>query len=652
MVNSNSNPTLKNVTFSGNQATNNGGGMVNSSNFVRGPTLTNVTFSGNQASNGGGMYNDDSNPTIQNSILWGNTATISGPQVHLVSSTPSYTYSLIEGSGGSGAGWDTSLGTDGGNNIDTDPIFIGPVGASAAPTIDGDYRLQPGSPAIDAGDNDADTDTNTSGVQPLSATDLDGYARFVDDPDTADTGNGTAPVVDLGAYEVGVDLVLTKTAGQTEPSPGDTITYTLTLSNNGEFDTSTAIVSDTLPSGLSFVAGSLEIDGSPADDPTGATLADNLTVLTNTTVTMRFAVRVDADVLAGTIITNTAKATCNEDASLISSSAVVTVPMPSITVSVTPSTSSAEVGEEITYSYHFTNTGNVTLDPVVAIDTFGNVTLSTSSLAPGERATGTQTHLVTEDDLPTLANTVTLTGTTSTGIDVSDTASASVEVTSSPAIAISVAPDVSSAEAGDTITYSYRVTNTGNVLLDPVVAVDTLGTVTLDTSSLAPGAATNGTLTYTVQPSDPLGPLTNTVTVTGTTVLDTEATNTTSTTVQVTDTIAPAPPGAPTTTETNNPYPTVSGTAEPSSTVTVVIDLGGGASVTYTTSADPDGNWSIDLATATPTDGALPEGGLAPGEYPVTVTATDAAGNVSDVMTFTLTITSGNTTLYLPLIAR
>jgi hypothetical protein len=104
-------------------------------------------------------------------------------------------------------------------------------------------------------------------------------------------------------------------------------------------------------------------------------------------------------------------------------------------------------------------------------------------------------------------------------------------------------------------------------------------------------------------------------------------------------------------TETNDPYPTISGTAEPGSTVTVVIDLGGGASVTYTTIANGDGTWSIDLATATPTDGALPDGGLAPGIYPLTVTATDAAGNTSAPANATLTITSG-TTLYLPLIAR
>jgi hypothetical protein len=121
----------------------------------------------------------------------------------------------------------------------------------------------------------------------------------------------------------------------------------------------------------------------------------------------------------------------------------------------------------------------------------------------------------------------------------------------------------------------------------------------------------------------------------------------------------PGDPAAPVVTSgdsTDSATPTISGTAEAGVTITLTIDLGGGTSVTYTTTADGDGNWSIDLANDTPTDGALPDGGLVPGEYPVTVTATDAAGNVSDVTTFTLTImgetTSDGTTLYLPLIAR
>ena len=64
-----------------------------------------------------------------------------------------------------------------------------------------DLHLSSDSPCIDAGNNDADTDTGTDGVQELPDTDLDGSPRFVDDPDTHDTGNGTPPVVDMGAYE-------------------------------------------------------------------------------------------------------------------------------------------------------------------------------------------------------------------------------------------------------------------------------------------------------------------------------------------------------------------------------------------------------------------------------------------------------------------
>ena len=40
-----------------------------------------------------------------------------------------------------------------------------------------------------------------NGVPPGILTDLDGRPRFVDDPDTPDTGNGTPPIVDMGAYE-------------------------------------------------------------------------------------------------------------------------------------------------------------------------------------------------------------------------------------------------------------------------------------------------------------------------------------------------------------------------------------------------------------------------------------------------------------------
>ncbi|GAF84162.1 unnamed protein product, partial [marine sediment metagenome] len=73
----------------------------------------------------------------------------------------------------------------------------------------GDLQLLSGSPGIDAGDNDAvpadtlDMDGDGDIDEPVPF-DLGGWPRFVDDPDTSDTGDPGElgpPVVDMGAYE-------------------------------------------------------------------------------------------------------------------------------------------------------------------------------------------------------------------------------------------------------------------------------------------------------------------------------------------------------------------------------------------------------------------------------------------------------------------
>ena len=191
-------PTLSNVVFSGNTALDKGGAMSNYVNDsgVSVSTLVNVTFSGNSATYGGAMANYSDNggtntPSLNNVIVWSNTAVV-GTQLYNFTATPSISYSLIQS--------DTnaifnSIGSSllyGPNVLTSDPRFVDDDGAdNIIGTLDDDLRLFKNSPAIDAGDNDAISQT----------TDLDGNARFYDDTAVTDTGSGTAPIIDMGAYE-------------------------------------------------------------------------------------------------------------------------------------------------------------------------------------------------------------------------------------------------------------------------------------------------------------------------------------------------------------------------------------------------------------------------------------------------------------------
>jgi hypothetical protein len=187
MSNNSSSPHLWNVLFSGNQSSA-GGGMANTYSSV---TLTNTTFTGNLADGGGGLVNHYSNCQIMNSVVWGNQATIEGDQIYNISSTPTISYSDIQGSGGSGSGWVGALGTDGGGNIDADPLFLLSVDPISAPVTSGDFHPNHGSPAVDSAMNLA-----------CPPTDLDGNARPIDgDLD------GTA-ICDMGVYELLIDLFL------------------------------------------------------------------------------------------------------------------------------------------------------------------------------------------------------------------------------------------------------------------------------------------------------------------------------------------------------------------------------------------------------------------------------------------------------------
>jgi hypothetical protein len=170
-----SSPTLTNAFFFVNQAVLSGGGMANFDDSIS--RLTNVTFYANHAGSGGGIFNNHSSrPTLTNAILWGNTAS-AGEQIFDEVANPNpVSFSIVQG----GYPGYVDPGT-----FDEKSLFANPVR--------GDLSLRYGSPAIDAGNNDA--------VPAGVLTDLAGKPRFVDIPGVVDSGLGTPPVVDMGAFE-------------------------------------------------------------------------------------------------------------------------------------------------------------------------------------------------------------------------------------------------------------------------------------------------------------------------------------------------------------------------------------------------------------------------------------------------------------------
>ncbi|MFN8357664.1 MAG: choice-of-anchor Q domain-containing protein [Spirosomataceae bacterium] len=187
MYNDDSYPIITNCFFFKNSATVGVGGGMRNQNGAS-PVLTNCTFSGNIATNGGGMFNGlQSSPSLTNCIFWGNSSEI-------LNNFNNFTInrSIIQG------GYTPCNNCPNGNG-NTNPLFVDANG--------GNLRLQPCSPAINAGDP-----TTTSAT--VGNLDLANNPRFFND--------GT---VDIGAYEFQGNAI-------TQPSASASTTTAVICSGN------------------------------------------------------------------------------------------------------------------------------------------------------------------------------------------------------------------------------------------------------------------------------------------------------------------------------------------------------------------------------------------------------------------------------------
>lgn len=201
------------------------------------------------------------------------------------------------------------------------------------------------------------------------------------------------------------------------------------------------------------------------------------------------------------------------------------------------------LGQTVTYSLVVTNTGNVALTDVSVSDTqtspagalTSGPTCPQSTLAAGASETCTATYTVTQADIDngSINDSATATGMPPTGPAVGSVPSpATVAVTQSPALTVKKTSNLSMiTTVGQVVTFTFAVTNTGNVTLNNVTVNDVEnassgllsspltcpGATATTGPSLAPGYSISCSATYTVTQADlARGYIGDTATATGT----------------------------------------------------------------------------------------------------------------------------------------
>ncbi|WP_067248375.1 DUF7507 domain-containing protein [Microbacterium resistens] len=352
--------------------------------------------------------------------------------------------------------------------------------------------------------------------------------------DATATGNppqGEPIVSDPSAVTVTAEqtpgISIVKSADKTQLVAGETITYSFVVTNTG-----TVTLTDVGVTEGDFTgAGELSAVECPAD----RTLAPGAQLICTATYTVQ-----QADVDAGSV-TNTATATGTPPGgepieSEPSTTTTGADPAPSLSIVKTADTAVLVAGETVTYTFTVTNTGNVTLADVTVLEGefSGAGDLSAlkcpadRTLVPGQQLVCTATYTVQQADVDagSVTNTATATGTPPGGGEVgTDPSTVVIETTPAPALTVVKTADKSAARVGETITYTFTVTNTGNVTITDVTVVEgefngsgPLSTPVCEDGArrLAPGESVVCTATYVVQQADEKkGDLVNTATATG-----------------------------------------------------------------------------------------------------------------------------------------
>jgi uncharacterized repeat protein (TIGR01451 family) len=191
----------------------------------------------------------------------------------------------------------------------------------------------------------------------------------------------------------------------------------------------------------------------------------------------------------------------------------------SLTKSASPTTYFYE-GQTITYTYVVKNNGPETITDLKVTDNRTTVTLEITTLGSYKTVKGTATYQISKADLDAghVTNSAQATGKYGTKTITSTVKYVTINCIH-PALTLDKSADPAIYDAaGQTITYTYKVINSGDVVISGPITVfdDKLGTVSIPSSSLSPGQTVTGTAIHTILQDDlGAGSITNTAYATG-----------------------------------------------------------------------------------------------------------------------------------------
>lgn len=363
--------------------------------------------------------------------------------------------------------------------------------------------------------------------------------------DYENSGLVGSPTASATATLSGIDwskLTIEKKVDKDTALPGETLNYTITVTNNTGYDLSYICVEDTFPSCIQGFYGrgsNVKWKYTTRPDSIEAKLQDGLKAGTNAFFSVEATLTSNA---SGTAVNkaeiteataaNSTYGTMPEGAgnSATATTSIERAPgsdLPGLTISVTPNTSIADINQEFTYTVEITNNTGKHLKIVrvsnglpTGVERLGNRAVEGSwNLNTNSSTAILSANLIGNKGLPdgtsasynVNAKFVSYkTATTATnkadiyevriGNDITsgNFGTAYAEVYSLKNLTIKKTVDKSTAKPGDTLTYTVEVTNNTDTDLDEVYVEDSLpGTLAYTGSTLVDGAT--GTLSHDSQ---------------------------------------------------------------------------------------------------------------------------------------------------------